>query len=101
MQTLTIMRQQWSTMCFFPPIPQMATMVTFCLTAVYALSAMLRMREFYINQGKQLPKQDKRKTLRHVTTVAVYIISWYVYMYVFCFQTPITKSVLHVHVLLL
>ena len=54
----------------------MATMVTFSLTAVYALSAMLRLREFHMNQGRNLPKQDRRKTLRHITTVVVYIFSW-------------------------
>ena len=54
----------------------MATMVTFSLTVVYAQSAMLRLREFHMNQGKNLPKQDKRKTLRHVTTIIVYVFSW-------------------------
>ena len=56
----------------------MATMVTFSLTAVYAQSAMLRLREYYMNQGKNLPKQDSRKTLRHISTIVLYIISWYV-----------------------
>lgn len=56
----------------------MATMVTFSLTAVYAQSAVLRLREYYMNQGKNLPKQDSRKTLRHISTIVLYIISWYV-----------------------
>lgn len=55
----------------------MATMVTFSLTAVYAQSAMLRLREYYMNQGKNLPKQDSRKTLRHISTIVLYFISWY------------------------
>lgn len=63
------------TILFFP-LSQMATMVTFSLTVVYAQSAMLRLREFHMNQGKHLPKQDKRKTLRHVSTIIVYVFSW-------------------------
>ena len=53
-------------------------MVTFSLTGVYAQSAMLRLREYYMNQGKNLPKQDSRKTLRHISTIILYIVSWYV-----------------------
>ena len=37
-----------------PSFPQMAELVTFFLTVVYAQSALLRVREMYINKGKVL-----------------------------------------------
>jgi len=37
--------------------PQMAEMVTFMLTAVYAMSAFLRIREVYLNKGKTLTEK--------------------------------------------
>ena len=36
---------------------QMAEIVTFLLTAVYAQSALLRLREYYLNKGKLLLEQ--------------------------------------------
>jgi hypothetical protein len=55
---------------------QMMEMVTFLLTCVYALNAMLRTREVYRNQGTVLPSKDARKKFRHCVTVLVYIGSW-------------------------
>ncbi len=61
-----------------PPVCtiQMIEMVTYLLTAVYALSAMLRIREVYLNQGHMLPSKDARKKFRHCLTVCIYIASW-------------------------
>ena len=52
--------------CFIGPLPpaQMAEMVTFMLTAVYAMSAFLRIREVYLNKGKTLT--EKVRTCRPV-----------------------------------
>ncbi len=54
----------------------MTQMVAFLLTAVYAQSALLRIREVYLNQGVVLSQNDSRKKLRHIITVVVYITSW-------------------------
>ena len=54
----------------------MMEMVTFMLTSVYALNAMLRIREVYQNKGLVLPSNDSRKKIRHIVTVLVYIASW-------------------------
>jgi len=50
--------------------------VAFLLTAVYAQSALLRIREVYHNDGLMLAENDSRKKFRHVLTVIVYIASW-------------------------
>lgn len=54
----------------------MMEVVTYLLTMVYALSALLRTREVYQNQGYVLQSNDARKKLRHILTVLVYIASW-------------------------
>ena len=51
-------------------------MVTFLLTAVYAQSALLRIREVYNNNGLMLSENDSRKKFRHIVTVIVYVLSW-------------------------
>jgi len=48
----------WKTLLPWPSSsPQMAEMVTFMLTAVYAMSAFLRIREVYLNKGKTLTEK--------------------------------------------
>ena len=76
----------------------MAGIVTFLLTAVYAQSALLRIREYYLNKGKALVEkvrivirarmlktmhvwiihcpQDRKKRLRYIVTSISYVISW-------------------------
>ena len=62
---------------YLPPLlAQMMELVTFMLTMVYALSALLRTREVYHNKGYVLQSNDNKKRFRHVVTVLLYIVSW-------------------------
>lgn len=54
----------------------MTGLVTYLLTTVYAVSALLRIREVYCNNGQVLPSKDTRKKYRHCITVIIYIASW-------------------------
>lgn len=55
---------------------QMGEIATFLLTAVYARSAFLRIREYYLNKGKPLLAKDNKKRLRYIVTGISYILSW-------------------------
>lgn len=55
---------------------QVMEVITFLLTAVYAQSALLRIREVYNNNGMMLSENDSRKRFRHILTIIVYIASW-------------------------
>ncbi|CAI8055028.1 hypothetical protein GBAR_LOCUS30029 [Geodia barretti] len=68
---------------------QMAGIVTFLLTVVYAQSALLRLREYYNNKGKLLPEQHKKKRLRHIVTGLSYVLSWLVPLLV---VLPVTEA---------
>lgn len=54
----------------------MMEIVTYLLTTVYALTALLRTREVYHNQGYVLQSNDGKKKFRHIVTVLAYITSW-------------------------
>ena len=54
----------------------MMEIVTFLLTMVYALSALLRTKEVYQNRGSVLQSNDSKKNIRHVVIVICYIASW-------------------------
>jgi hypothetical protein len=68
----------------------MAEIVTFLLTVVYAQSALLRIREYYINKGKPLVEKDKKKRFRHVVTGISYVLSWLLPLFV---VLPVTESI--------
>ncbi|XP_064392891.1 transmembrane protein 116-like [Halichondria panicea] len=54
----------------------MAAMVTYFLTLIYAQNALIRVIEMYVNKGKLLSEKDKRKKFRYFFTLAGYILSW-------------------------
>ncbi|XP_065892253.1 transmembrane protein 116-like [Dysidea avara] len=63
--------------CYFLAIATViAEMITFLLTMIYAITALLRVIEIYHNEGSLLSPQDKRKKPRHTFSFIAYIIVW-------------------------
>ncbi|KAL5477155.1 hypothetical protein EMCRGX_G023907 [Ephydatia muelleri] len=63
-------------MCYILGIGTLlAEMVTFLLTTVYAITAMMLIMEIYYNKG-MIPMDGTKKRIRHIVTIVLYFISW-------------------------